>query len=218
MNRQDLRKIVEEVVKNYIEDILLVPVGVSNRHIHLKQEDLETLFGKGYQLTRYKDLKQPGEFAAQETLEVKTQKGSLKRVRILGPIRNHTQVELSLTDGYTLGINPPIRESGNIQHSSSVTLVGPKGEVILPKGAIAAYRHIHMPEDIAQKHGLTNGQIVQVETTGPRALIFKDVMLRVSDKYALEMHIDVDEANAANLKNGDRVRIREILPPIQKTK
>lgn len=206
MENEKLLKLIEDTVRKYTEG-LYVPVGVSNRHIHVTEADLQVLFGKGYQLTKMKDLKQPGEFACEETLEVRTNKGSIRKVRILGPVRGKTQVELSLTDSFTLGIKIPVRESGDIKGSQRVTLVGPKGEVEIEEGAIAAYRHIHMPEDVARKHGLKNGQIVSVEKEGPRGLIFKDVMLRVSNRYALEMHIDVDEANAGNIKNGDLLKV-----------
>ena len=206
MEKEKLRKLIEEAIRKYTED-LYVPVGVSNRHIHVTKEDLYVLFGEGYELTKMKDLKQPGEYACEETLEVRTQKGSIRKVRILGPVRGKTQVELSLTDSFLLGIKLPVRESGDIKGSERVTLVGPKGEVELSEGAIAAYRHIHMPEDLAKAHGLKNGQIVSVEKEGPRGLIFKDVMLRVSSRYALEMHIDVDEANAGNIRNGDLLRV-----------
>lgn len=206
MDRSELKKLVEETVRKYT-DSLYVPVGVSNRHIHVRREDLDVLYGKGYELTKMKDLMQPGEYAANETLEVRTKKGSFKKVRILGPIRGATQVELSLTDSFVLGVSIPIRESGKIKDSASVTLVGPEGEVTIPVGTIAAYRHIHMPEDVADKYSFKNGDIVSVEKEGPRGLIFKDVMLRVSPKYALEMHLDVDEANAGNIKSGDLLKI-----------
>lgn len=206
MEKEQLRKLIEDTVRKYTE-ALYVPVGVSNRHIHVTEEDLQVLFGQGYELKKLKDLKQPGEFACEETLEVRTPKGSIRKVRILGPVRGKTQVELSLTDSFALGLKLPVRESGDIKGSESVTLVGPQGEVEIREGAIAAYRHIHMPEDVARIHGLKNGQIVSVEKEGPRGLIFKDVMLRVSNRYALEMHIDVDEANAANIRNGDLLRV-----------
>lgn len=206
MERDELKKLIEDTIKKYSET-LYVPVGVSNRHIHVCREDLDILYGKGYELTKLKDLKQPGEFAANETLEVKTGKGSLKKVRILGPVRGATQVEVSLSDSYALGLKIPIRESGKIKDSAGVTLVGPDGEVTIPVGVIAAYRHIHMPEDIAKEHGFKNGDIVSVEKEGPRSLIFNDVMLRVSSKYALEMHIDVDEANAGDIRSGDLLKI-----------
>lgn len=209
MERKELERLVEEVVRKHLEDSLYVPVGVSNRHIHLKQEDLEVLFGKGYALKKMKDLKQPGEFAARETVAVKGPKGSFPKVRILGPVRAFTQVELSLGDAHVLGVAVPIRESGRIADSASVTLEGPEGALTLPVGAIAAHRHIHMPPEVAAQHGLKNGDIVEVETPGPRGLVFKEVMLRVSEKYALEMHLDLDEANAAQLGNGDLVKVRK---------
>lgn len=206
MERDELKKLIEDTIRKY-SDSLYVPVGVSNRHIHVKREDLDILYGKGYELTKMKDLKQPGEYAAKETLEVKTGKGSFGKVRILGPIRGATQVELSLTDSFVLGIEIPVRESGKIAESGSVTLVGPEGEITIPVGAIAAHRHIHMPEDVARAYGYRNGDLVSVEKEGPRGLIFKDVMLRVSPKFALEMHLDVDEANAGFIRSGDLLKI-----------
>jgi putative phosphotransacetylase len=206
MERNELKKLIEETIRKY-SDTLYVPVGVSNRHIHVSREDLDVLYGKGYELTKLKDLKQPGEFAANETLEVKTGKGSFKKVRILGPVRGSTQVELSLSDSYALGLKIPIRESGKIKDSASVSLVGPSGEVSIPVGVIAAYRHIHMPLDIATEYGFKNGDLVSVEKEGKRGLVFNDVMLRVSPKYAFEMHIDVDEANAGDIRSGDLLKI-----------
>ncbi|MBO1264041.1 phosphate propanoyltransferase [Proteiniclasticum sp. SCR006] len=206
MEREELKKLIEDAIQKF-SGSLYVPVGVSNRHIHVSREDLDILYGKGYALTKMKDLKQPGEYAANETLEVKTKKGSFGKVRILGPVRGNTQVELSLSDSYGLGLSVPIRESGSIKGSEGVTLVGPKGEVTLTEGVIAAYRHIHMPKDMAEKYGFRNGDIVSVEKEGKRGLIFQDVMLRVSPKYALEMHIDVDEANAGSIRSGDLLKI-----------
>ena len=174
-----------------------VLVGVSNRHIHLSTADLETLFGKGYELTPIKDLSQPGQFACEEKVTIVGAKASLK-ASILGPVRPDTQVELSLTDARSIGVTAPIRESGDVAGSGACKIVGPKGEVELAQGVIAAKRHIHMTPADAEKYGIADKQIVsvKVETNG-RSLVFGDVIARVSPSYALAMHIDTDEANAA---------------------
>lgn len=185
----------------------IIPVGVSARHVHLSQADLATLFGEGYSLTPKKDLSQPGQFAAEETVQVIGSKKSFPSVRILGPVRSNTQVELSLTDCFTIGVNAPVRESGDIEGSGSVKLVGPKGEVTLCEGVIVAARHIHMHPDDAKTFGVADKQKVSVKTEGERALVMENVVVRVRDDFALEMHIDTDEANAAGLANGAKVQI-----------
>lgn len=178
-----------------------VLVEISARHVHVSQEDLETLFGKGYTLTVKKELSQPGQFACEERVKVIGTKGEFPAVSILGPCRKETQVELSLTDARSIGVVAPVRESGDINASGVCKLVGPAGEVELEKGVIAAKRHIHATTADAEKMGLENGEIVSVEipTANGRNLIFGDVVVRVSDAYALAMHIDTDEANAAGM-------------------
>ncbi len=178
-----------------------VLVEISARHLHLSQADLETLFGKGYQLTVKKALSQPGQFACEERVRVVGSKGEFPGVSILGPVRNATQVEISLTDARSIGVTAPVRESGDIEGSGSCRLVGPKGEIELEQGVIAAKRHIHATTADAKRMGLENGQIVNVEipTSNGRNLVFGDVVVRVSDSYALAMHIDTDEANAAGM-------------------
>lgn len=178
-----------------------VLVEISARHVHVSQEDLETLFGKGYALTVKKELSQPGQFACEERVKVIGTKGEFPAVSILGPCRKDTQVELSLTDARSIGVAAPVRESGDIEGSGVCKLVGPAGEVELTKGVIAAKRHIHATTADAEKMGLTNGEIVSVEipTSNGRNLTFGDVVVRVSDSYALAMHIDTDEANAAGM-------------------
>lgn len=172
-------------------------VEVSARHIHLTQEDLDKLFGEGYQLTVKKELSQPGQFACAEKVTVKGPRGEMK-MSILGPVRKHTQVEVSLTDARTLGVVAQIRESGDTDGTSGVTLIGPNGSIDIPDGVIAAKRHIHMTPADAQKYGVNNGDIVSVKIdTDGRSLVFGDTVVRVSDNYALAMHIDTDEANAA---------------------
>lgn len=178
-----------------------VLVEISARHVHLSQADLETLFGKGYELTVKKALSQPGQFASNERVRVIGTKGEFPAVSILGPVRKATQVEISLTDARSIGVNAPVRESGDIAGSGACRLVGPAGEIEISEGVIAAKRHIHATVADAERMGLENGQIVSVEipTANERSLIFGDVVVRVSDSYALAMHIDTDESNAAGM-------------------
>ncbi len=176
-------------------------IETSARHIHLCPETMEKLFGKGVSLTVKKDLSQPGQYASNERLEVVGSKKSFPGVSILGPLRNCDQVEISLTDARTIGVVAPIRESGDIKGSGSVKLVGPCGEVELKEGVIVAKRHIHMTPKDAEEFGVKDRDIVNVKVlneTG-RSLVFGDVVVRVSDKFALAMHVDTDEANAAGL-------------------
>ena len=181
-----------------------VLVETSARHIHLSQADLETLFGAGYELTPKKDLSQPGQFACEERVTVVGPKKELAGVSILGPVRPETQVELSLTDARSIGLSAPVRESGDVAGSSGCKLVGPKGEVELAQGVIAAKRHIHMTPEDAEQFGVKDTQVVQVRVPSSigRTTIFDDVVVRVSPKYALAMHIDTDESNAAGVAPG----------------
>ena len=181
-----------------------VLVETSARHIHLSQADLETLFGAGYELTPKKDLSQPGQFACEERVTVVGPKKELAGVSILGPVRPETQVELSLTDARSIGLSAPVRESGDVAGSSGCKLVGPKGEVELAQGVIAAKRHIHMTPEDAEVFGVKDTQVVQVRVPSSigRTTIFDDVVVRVSPKYALAMHIDTDESNAAGVAPG----------------
>ena len=202
---KDIRGIIKEVLEEIISDDVVI--GGSNRHIHLSQKDLDTLFGEGYKLSKMKDMKQPGQFATNEKLDIVGPKGKFSGVRIIGPVRKETQVEISITDSFKLGLTPPIRQSGDLEGTPGIKIVGPKGEIEIPKGVIVAGRHIHMPKYIADIRGYKDGEIVKVETYGERKIIMCNVVLRVSDKMAKEMHIDVDEANAAGLKNDDYVKI-----------
>ncbi len=185
-----------------------VPVGVSNRHIHLSTADLETLFGKGYELTPIKDLSQPGQFACKETLTiVGPSLRPIENVRVLGPVRKASQVEISRTDSFTLKVKPPVRESGDIAGSAPVTIIGPKGVVTLKEGCIIANRHIHMSTDEGAQFGLSDGDYVDVEVNGERRTKFYDVQVRVHKDFRLEMHIDTDDANAAGIGNGAMVKV-----------
>lgn len=187
--------------------ILGSPFGVSNRHVHVSRADLDRLYGKDYALTHKSELGQPGQFAANETVTLQGPKGTFEHVRILGPVRSQSQVEISKTDSFRLGVKAPIALSGHLQGTPGITLIGPRGTVDLPCGVIIAKRHIHMtPAQAAARH-LKDGQIVDVETFGERRGILGDVIIRVSDTAGLEMHIDVDEANACSLSNHDYVMI-----------
>ena len=178
-------------------------VETSARHVHVTQEALEILFGKGAVLTKKKDLSQPGQFAAEERVKLVGAKKELANVSILGPCRKATQVELSLTDARSIGVTAPVRESGDIAGSGSCKIVGPAGEIEIKEGVIAAKRHIHMTPADAEKFGVKDAQVVSVKIdTDGRALTFGDVVVRVSDKYALAMHIDTDESNAAGCTPG----------------
>ncbi|MBN8201134.1 phosphate propanoyltransferase [Bacillus sp. NTK034] len=199
MNEQAIQSIVEEIVsrlKGSSGKDHSIPMAVSARHCHLSQRDLEILFGTGYQLTKKADLSQPGQFAANETITIAGPRGSLEKVRILGPARNMTQVEVSRTDSIKLGLKPPLRESGNIEGSSPVTLIGPKGSLYKKEGLIIAKAHIHMAPEDAEAFGVENGEYVTVEAEGERPISIGNVLIRISPRYRLEMHIDTDEANA----------------------
>ena len=173
-------------------------VEISARHVHVTKETLEVLFGKGYELTVKKELSQPGQFASNERVTVVGPKKELAGVSILGPGRSADQVELSATDARSVGIAAPIRESGDVKGSGACKLVGPAGEVELKEGVIVAKRHIHMTPEDAEKFGVKDAQIVKVAiNTAERSLVFGDTVVRVSPKYALAMHVDTDEANAA---------------------
>lgn len=187
-----------------------VPVGVSNRHIHLTREHLDILFGKGYELTPLKDLSQPGQYACKELLTiVGPSLRPIENVRVLGPLRKQSQVEISRTDSYVLKVKPPVRESGKLDGSAGITIIGPKGVVSLEEGCIIANRHIHMSVEEGAAFGLKDGDYVTVEADGERRTRFYDVQVRVSEAFRLEMHIDTDDANAAGIGNGAKVRIVE---------
>lgn len=184
-----------------------LPIALSNRHIHLSQKDLDILFGEGYELTKFKDLSQPGQYACEEKVDVVGPKKTIKGVRILGPVRPETQFEISVADAFTLGVNAVIRNSGDIDGTPGAKLVGPKGEVELDKGLIVAARHIHMHTTDGEEYGVKDKDLVSVKVNGPRGLVFDNVLVRVHPTYALEMHVDVEEGNAAGIKNGDLVEI-----------
>jgi putative phosphotransacetylase len=184
-----------------------VPVGISARHVHVSQGDLDVLYGEGYQLTVKADLKQEGQFASNELVDIVTEKGTFPRVRILGPIRKQTQVEIALTDALKLKIAIPVRDSGDLKASPGIKIVGPKGTVEITEGVIAAGRHIHMSLTDAVAFGVKDKDIVKVRCDGERGLVFENVLIRVHESFRLEMHIDTDEANAAMCKNNGLVEI-----------
>lgn len=175
----------------------LIEVEISARHIHLSSEHLEILFGKGAKLTPKRPLSQPGQFLCEERVTVTGPKGRKERVAVLGPVRQQTQVELSKSDCVELGVNAPVRESGHVEGSGSITISGPNGTVELTQGAIVAHCHVHMTPEAAQALGLHDNQKVSVEVLTERPVTFRDVIIRVSDKFSCKMHIDFDEANAA---------------------
>lgn len=182
-------------------------VEASGRHVHLSREELDALFGTGYELTKAKDLSQPGQYASKERLTVVGPKGAFHNVVILGPVRKESQVEVSLTDCLQLGVKAPIRESGDIEGTPGIVLVNGDKSVSLDKGLIVAKRHVHMTPEDAEKLGVKNHDIVKVKVEGARPLIFDDVVIRVSPKFATYMHIDYDEANACGFSKGIRGRI-----------
>lgn len=215
LNEKDIAKITQLVMeamnekKPIVGEGYTVPIGVSARHVHLKQEDVETLFGKGYELTKKKEL-MGGQYASNELVTIVGLKlRALENVRILGPVRKESQVEISATDAVKLGIKTPIRESGDIKGSAPIAIVGPKGAIYLKEGCIIAKRHIHMSPKDAKDAGVSNGDVVSVQVENERATIFNHVQIRVDKSFTLEMHIDTDEANAAKISTGDLVTIRK---------
>ena len=214
MDQQVIQTIVEEVVHQLSRKSSLpntIPIAVSARHCHLSKEDLETLFGKGFELTKLKDLSQPGQFAANETVTIVGPKGSFHHVRILGPTRNLTQVEISKTDAIHLGLRPPLRQSGNIKESSPITMLGPKGSIYLKEGLIIAEAHIHMHPKDADVFNVKDGEYVRITVENERPISFENVLVRVSPNYKLEMHIDTDEANAGLITTGQKGKLLKVV-------
>ena len=204
--------IIAEAVKKAIEQLSTkddqdIKVGVSARHVHVSREDLDTLFGKGFELVPKKTL-MGREYASEQTVTlVGPSLKAIEKVRILGPVRKHTQVELSRTDTFALKISPPVRPSGDVKGSERIVIVGPKGCVYLQEGVIIANRHIHLTPEYAEKNGIKDGDFVDVLVNSEKPTKFFDVQVRVRDDFNVEMHIDTDDANAAGIKNGDKVTI-----------
>ncbi|ODA40329.1 phosphate propanoyltransferase [Desulfosporosinus sp. BG] len=184
-----------------------VPVGISNRHVHLSQEHIAALFGAGHTLTKTKDLSQPGQFACEETVTIIGPKGTMSGVRILGPARRESQVELSATDTFKVGVKPPVRDSGKLDGTPGIVIEGPMGRIQLDQGVMLAARHIHMTLDEAERYSLKDGDHVRVLVPGVRGGIFEHVLVRVNANYALDMHIDTDEGNAFSLVNGQELDV-----------
>jgi len=185
-----------------------IPVGISARHVHITQEHLEQLYGKGHQLTVRSELYQPGNFAAEETVTlIGPRMRAIERVRILGPTRNYSQAEIALTDAIALGIDPPIRDSGDLKDATSILLVGPAGSVFLEEGAIRAARHIHMTLEDAKRLGVEADDLLNVRIPGERALTFENVKPKIGEGVFVQMHLDTDDANAAGLRGGESVEL-----------
>lgn len=201
-----LNEIVQEVVSRVKKEVF-IEVEASGRHVHLSEEDVEKLFGKGYTLTKLKDLSQPGQYACKERVTIIGPKSTLKNVVVLGPCRKETQVEISLTDGSILGLKPPIKQSGDLENTLGIKIATEKGEIELQKGLMVAKRHIHMSIEDAKKFNVVDNEIVEVKVFGKRPLIFDDVVVRVSDKFKTYMHIDYDEANACAFSKGSIAKI-----------
>jgi putative phosphotransacetylase len=205
----EIAGLASEIDKRLKRSKLDIPVGVSNRHCHLTEEHFKILFGRDAAPKKVKAIKQPGFYAAEEMIDVKGPKGVVKKIRLVAPYRAHTQIELAVTDAFAIGVNPPVRESGNVKGSAGATLIGPAGQVDIKEGVIVAQRHLHFSPDEAKSLGIASGEVVRVRcgTGGGRSTVFEDVVVRVSDKYSLEFHVDTDEANAAGIKTGDIVHI-----------
>ena len=200
-----MQGLAAEIDKRLRRSKTSVPVGVSNRHALIAQSHFEVLFGKGAALTKFRDLSQPGQFASNEKVDIQGPKGSIKGVRLLGPFRPKTQIEVSWTDSFTLGSKAPVRESGDLGGSAPLKLIGPQGAVDVTEGLILAKRHLHCTTAQAAAIGVSNGEIVRVRVGlgGERETVFEKTVVRVSEKFSLELHLDTDEANAAGVKNGD---------------
>lgn len=214
MNKHDLKKEIAKLVMQelktsglLINEYNKVPVSVSARHLHLCKEDLEALFGKGYELTVEKEISQPGQYAAKEKVTLITDKGKIENIRVLGPLRNKTQIELTKSEARTLGLNLEVRNSGDLDNTSGVTIKGPKGSIELREGVIIADRHIHMTPEDAENYGVKNGQKVSVVVNGKKGGVLSNVTIRVNPRYKLDFHVDTDDANAFLIQNGDLLEL-----------
>ncbi|AFL98821.1 MULTISPECIES: phosphate propanoyltransferase [Desulfitobacterium] len=218
-NSQLIAMITEAAIKQicHRSENNKIPVAISNRHVHLSQRDIKILFGEHHTFKIKKVLSQPKQYACEEKVTLVGVKGVIENVRILGPSRTHTQVEISVSDGIKLGISPPVRDSGDLANSASITLVGPLGCLTLQEGVIVAARHIHMHTTDAERFGVKDKERISVTAAGPRGLVFNETLIRVSEHYRLEMHIDIDEANAASLHNQDYVEIHQTHSNTQKS-
>ena len=197
------------VAQNLIESGqgFFVPAAISGRHVHLCAADIETLFGKGHALLKLRDLVQPGQYACEERVTLAGKKGRIENIRVLGPARPQTQVEISITDCYKVGIEPVVRMSGDLLSTPGGTLIGPAGQVTLQNGVIVSARHLHISNAQASQYGLSDGDVVRVKKSGEREIVFGNVVVRAGDGHELELHIDTDEANAAGLLCGELLEL-----------
>ena len=215
MLESELKNQIEKIIKETLsKDINLdidnektITLEASGRHVHLSQDDIDELFGKGYSLTPKRELSQPGQFLAEEQVKLIGKKGIIEKAAILGPARSHSQVEVSKTDSIKLGIDAPLRFSGNIKDSASVFIASSENVIKLEEGVIIVKRHIHMTPEDAEKLAVEDGDIVSVEALTERPVVFKDVLIRVNEDYSLNMHIDYDEANACLFSKGDKAKL-----------
>ncbi|WP_443660365.1 phosphate propanoyltransferase [Clostridium algidicarnis] len=212
-NYEELLKLVLEAVKDKQantltkEDLSKIPVGISNRHVHLSEKDIESLFGKDYKLTKFKDLSQTGQYACNEVLTICGPKGAIERVRVLGPERSKTQVEVLMGDCIKLGVKQHVKLSGDLSGTAGVTLIGPKGSVQLEEGVVVAQRHIHMTKEDAKNLDVCNGDIVSIKIDDLRGGIYSNVAIRANDTSKLECHLDIEEANAMGISSKTKITI-----------
>jgi putative phosphotransacetylase len=209
MGKPDIEGIIKKSIIQALaaKNQYYVPAAASNRHIHLSQEALETLFGKNYVLTKMRLLSQPDQYACEEKVALIGPKGTIKGIRVLGPVRPDTQVEITVTDSFALGLPPVVRMSGDVKGTPGGRLAGPNGEYELPCGLIVSRRHMHASTEQAAWFGLKNGDVIRVRKSGLRPIVFEDVVVRAGSGHELELHIDTDEANAAFIKNGDLLEL-----------
>jgi len=210
----DMKSLIRSVVIKSIgenQGKWYAPIAVSNRHVHINASDLKRLFGYGHRLNQLRELFQPGQYACDETVTLIGSKGSIKGVRVVGPVRGDTQVEISITDSIKLGVEPVIRMSGDIRGTPGIKLAGPAGEIIIPCGVIVAARHLHISEEESEIFGVKNGDSIFVRKSGIRETVFGNVIVRSGKEHRLEVHIDTDEANSASIKSGDLVLLEKNL-------
>ena len=212
MNQEALQRLIQNTILTVFakRGMYYFPVAVSARHAHLSKSDFETLFGPGKKMTRFKDLSQPGQFACEETVEITGPKGAIKKVRVLGPERNETQVEISVSDSFVLGIKPEIRMSGNIAGTPGCTITGPVGKITINQGVIVAARHVHLSSEQAAAYGIKDGDAVSIKTPAPRQGIIGNIIARVGKEFDLEVHLDTDEANGNGILCGTILEALEL--------
>lgn len=212
-NLEEALKLLLKVVKenedddNAVGKSFNIPVGISNRHIHLSQKHIDVLFGKGYKLNKLKDLSQVGQYACKETITICGPKGAIEKIRVLGPKRSKTQVELSIGDCIKTGVKPNIRLSGDLNKTSGITLIGPKGSIQIDDGVIVAQRHIHMTPKHAKYFSVVDGELVSIQVEGLRGGTLNNVSIRAKDSYRLECHLDIEEANSMGINSNSKIKI-----------